>query len=225
MTELFRCIAAAAALFESLQGSNDITLDVLEGDDVGFIPGDSENLSVLGVIDASVSVHARELIVHPPRKRVRPGGEIRFRIASRLHQDPGFCAVASFKCVARVMRTEIALIFNDHTTTLAYSIAISADGKAQGGCVDLIVPVPEQAMLGSEIVLRRVSVAGSDVALGEAPVRVIVGFNHEHAPAGRVYAAARAGDIPALTQALDDGCSTQETGMASLVSIYFVGFV
>jgi hypothetical protein len=48
------------------------------------------------------------------------------------------------------------------------------------------------------------------VALGEAPVRVIIGFNHDPAPKGRVHAAAKAGDMYALMQALDDGCSADE---------------
>jgi hypothetical protein len=72
------------------------------------------------------------------------------------------------------------------------------------------VLVPQDAAPGSQVLLRRVSVAGCDVTLGEVPVRVIVGFNHEPSTNGRVYAAAQIGNIPALIEALDDGCSTQE---------------
>jgi hypothetical protein len=61
-------------------------------------------------------------------------------------------------------------------------------------------------------------------------VRVIVGFNHEPAPAGRVYAAAHVGDNLGLTQALDDGCSTQEMDMVrdryirSLLKLWVIHF-
>jgi hypothetical protein len=100
---------------------------------------------------------------------------------------------------------------------LGYSIEVAPATTTSHGCISVVVPIPENTAEGSQFVLRRVSVAGYDVALGEAPVRVIVGFNHEPAPAGRVYAAAQAGDIPALTQALDDGCSTQEADGVSFV--------
>jgi hypothetical protein len=99
---------------------------------------------------------------------------------------------------------------------LGYSVEVRP-ATTSDSYISIVVSIPSGTSDGSEVVLRRVSVAGCDVPLGEAPVRVIVGFNHEPAPAGRVNAAAQAGNIPALTQALDDGCSTQETGGVSFV--------
>jgi hypothetical protein len=43
-----------------------------------------------------------------------------------------------------------------------------------------------------------------------AAVAAARGYNHSPTRAGRVTAAAKAGDILALMQTLDDGCSTQE---------------
>jgi hypothetical protein len=217
MAELSRCAAVAAAL-ESMHGSGETPLGVFEGDDIAFSSSGIEDPSGVGRVNASISVLAHELIVtNPLRKRVQPGGEIRFRISSRVCQEPDSCAAESFKGVARVIRAQIEKIFGGVPTTLDFSVAVSAGGEAPGGCIDLVVTVPADAALGSEVVLRRVSVAGCDVALGKAPVRVIVGFNHEPVPVGRLYASALLGDIPALTQALDDGCSTQETDEASII--------
>jgi hypothetical protein len=120
------------------------------------------------------------------------------------------CTEASIQGVARDLRAEIELVSGGLPTPLDFSAALAAGDEVIGGCIDLVVSVPEDAA-GSEVILRRVNVAGCDVPLDKATVRVIVGFNHTPAPAGRVYAAAEAGDIPALTRALDDGCSTQET--------------
>jgi hypothetical protein len=83
------------------------------------------------------------------------------------------------------------------------------------GGVLITVPVPVSAPEGSRVVLSRVSIAGCDVALGEAPLQVIVGFNHAPAPHGPVTAAAEAGDAPALMRLLDGGASTEEKDEAS----------
>jgi hypothetical protein len=215
MAQLSRFAAAADAL-ESVHGSSDTVWDVIEGDDIEFSPGGSGDPG-LGRVDASVSVLANDLAIHPLRKRVRPGGEIRFCITSRVRQEPDSCAAESFKGVARVVRAQVELVFGGLARTLDYSVALAACGKAPGDGVDLIASIPEDAE-GSEVVLRRVIMAGCGVALGEASMRVIVGFNHEPASEGRVYAAAQAGDIPALMQALDDSCSTEEANEVGAVN-------
>jgi hypothetical protein len=207
-------VAAAAALQASLLSTN-VYLDYFESDDIEFSL-DSEDL---GRVGASESMLAHDLCIHPVRKRVQAGAEARFCISSRVRQEPDSCAVESFRGVARVISARIEKIFVDLPTPLDFSVSLAAGGEMPGSCIDLVVTVPEDAE-GSEVVLRRASVAGCDVPLGEAPVRVIVGFNHEPAPKGRVYAAARAGHIPALTQALDDGCSTQETHKVSVYAVH-----
>jgi hypothetical protein len=216
MADLSRCAALAAAL-ESMHGSSDTFLDVFEGGDIVFCPSGSAVPSDLGRVNASESIPAHELVVHPLRERVRPGGEARFRVSSRVRQEAESCAAESFRGIARVVRAQIQQLFDGLPTTLECSVSFVAGGEAPGGCVDLVVTVPEDAALESEVVLRRVSVAGCDVPLGEAPVRVIVGFNHEPAPKGRVWAAVQRRDMPALTQALDDDCSTQEADTVSCV--------
>jgi hypothetical protein len=218
MGELSRCAAAAAAL-EIMHGSSEAIVDVFEGDDVVFSPSSSEVPSDLGRVNASESIPAHELVIQPLRKRVQAGGEIRFRITSRVRQEPASvsCAAESFKGIARVIHAQIQQLLVGLSTALYYTVALAAGGEAPGSYVDLVVSVPEDAALGSQVVLRRVIVAGCDVALDMEPVRVIVGFNHAPAPAGRVFDAAQAGDIPSLTQALDDGCSTQEADEVSLI--------
>jgi hypothetical protein len=201
-------VAAADALHVSLMSSN-VSLDFFESDDIGFTcTSGSEDL---GKVDASVSVTAHDLVILRFSKRVQAGAEARFSIAPRVRQQPDSCTAESFKGVIRILQTEIELVFGGLAKTLRCCHSCATGGEAPGGCIDLVVSVPEDAALGSEVVLRRVNVAGCDVALGEAPVRVIVGFNHEPAPEGRVWAAVQKRDISALTQALNDGCSTEET--------------
>jgi hypothetical protein len=88
----------------------------------------------------------------------------------------------------------------------AYEVSI-----AHGGVL-MSVPVPASAPEGSCVVISRVSIAGCDVALGEVPLEVIVGFNHAPAPEGPVIAAVEAGGVPALMRLLDGGASTEEKG-------------
>jgi hypothetical protein len=208
-------VAAVAALQASLVPTN-ISLDYFESEDVGFFWGSKD----LGRVDASVSVSAHGLVVYPLCKRVQAGAEARFRIKSEVRQEPDSCAAASVEGIARVLRSEAELVFGGLANALQFCVACATGGETPVGCVDLIVAVPKDAALGSEVVLRRVSLAGCDVPLGEATVRVIIGFNHEPVPAGRVWAAAIAGDIPALAQALAGGCSTQETDEVRSVCLH-----
>jgi hypothetical protein len=204
MAELSRC-SAAAAMIVSMHESCDISLNIFESVGIRFTP---DILCGLGWINASFSAPADNLVmIRPSNIRVRQGRKLRYRIASR--QPPDSVAAVDFDGVARVLRSLVELVVDGNKTPLAYSVEISVGAICSS--VDLVVQVPEDAAWGSEVVLRRVSAAGCDVALDEAPVRVIVGYNHEPVPEGRVFTAARAGDIPALTQALDDGCSTQES--------------
>jgi hypothetical protein len=199
-------VAAAAALQAFLVSTN-VCLDFFESDDIGF----SSSSQDLGRVTASVSMAACDLVVHPLRKRVQAGAEARFRITLTQRQEPDSCAAASIEGVARVVRTDIELVSDGLASVLKFSVTHTAGGEVLVGSVDIVVTVPEDAALGSNVVIRRVIVADCNVALGEVPVGVIVGFNHEPAPAGWVYSATAARDIHALMQALDEGCSTQET--------------
>jgi hypothetical protein len=91
----------------------------------------------------------------------------------------------------------------------AYEVSITHGG------VRITLPVPASAPEGSRVVISRVSVAGCDVALGEAPLQVIVGFNHAPAPAGPVIDSVRRGDVPALMRLLDGGASAEEKDRVS----------
>jgi hypothetical protein len=89
-------------------------------------------------------------------------------------------------------------------------LAVTYEPSVAHGGVLLSVSAPSSAPEGSRVVIRRACVAGCDVALGEAPLEVVVGFNHAPAPEGPVYAASKAGDAPALVRLLDGGSSTEE---------------
>jgi hypothetical protein len=93
---------------------------------------------------------------------------------------------------------------------LAQLLAVTYEPSVTHGGVLISATVPASTPEGSSVVIRFLSVAGCDVALGEAPVEVIVGFSHAPAAEGPVLAAAQAGDVPALMRLLDGGASTEE---------------
>jgi hypothetical protein len=218
MAESSSCAGLAEELRYFLDSSRiSIPVDHIENTDVLFTFGSEDQNPNLGRIDSSACMLACDLIiVRPIRKRTPLGREVVFRVAP-LERQEGGDRTASIEGVARVIRAHIELIIDDMKIDLAYSVTLSVDTHSRSGCVDLVVPVPSNAPNGSEVVLRRVSAADCDVTLpaDDAPVRVIVGFNHAPAPAGRVFAAAAAGNLPALTEALDDGCSTREMNAVS----------
>jgi hypothetical protein len=216
MAEHTGCISAAAALRSM---SSNVSIGIFEGSDVAFTRRTELSSEDLGTVDASVSVLQEDLLIHPTRSRVQPGGEVRFRISARVRQK-NLYTVATFEGIARVILARTELACGCGNTNLAYTPVISIDGDPCGIFVDLVVPVPANATPGSLVVLRRVILAGCDVALDDAPIQVNVGFVHEPGPEGRVFAAAGAGDIPALKQALDDGCSTQELNEASCARVF-----
>jgi hypothetical protein len=89
-------------------------------------------------------------------------------------------------------------------------LPVSYESSVIHGGLLVTVPVPESAPDGSRIVMLRASVAGRDVALGECPLEVVVGFNHAPAQAGPVFDAVHEYDIPALVRVLEGGASTEE---------------
>jgi hypothetical protein len=94
-------------------------------------------------------------------------------------------------------------------------LPVTYEPSVTHGGVFVSISVPASAPEGSRVVISRVSVAGCDVTLGEAPLEVIVGFNHAPAPAHPVSSAATAGVAPALAHQLDGGALTEETDEVS----------
>jgi hypothetical protein len=208
----FQSSTVAVRALQELVESSAVGIDHVENIDIVYNGG--------GWVEASVRVLARNLSIRPQMKRVRAGGEAKLRIESQQRD------AATVAGVVRVAHAQVELVFASDKKCLAYyfdSCEIASGTDASGGCVHLVVPVPADATLGSELVVRRVSVASCDVDLGEALVRFIVGFNNVPACTGRVYTAARDGDIAALVQALDDGCSTQEAdGVSAAKYLRFI---
>jgi hypothetical protein len=174
----------------------------------------------LGVVDAAGTTSWPALTV--TRRylryltRVRPGGTAVFRVnvttsmtVSESTDTPqsGVAATFHWDGLARLLCVRAVLSSAPHTL-LPFSANPSATAP---GCVDILVPVPEDAPLGSLVTLHRVFGAGCDVSLGEAPLYVTVGhYNHAPAPEGPVTAAAKSGNVPALLAALDADGSTEE---------------
>ena len=69
---------------------------------------------------------------------------------------------------------------------------------------------PESWADAASVSVVSISISGRLVLCDCLPATVQVGYNRGPEPAGAVYAAAKAGDIPALLAALDAGGSTEE---------------
>lgn len=221
MANLRRCSVAFATIQEFVR-SNPVCFSHFENCDIAyqyqFFAED------LGSIEASRPVPPNDLVVIPCSTYVVPGGEAKFRITTRMTLNEYLrpSVVYLREGVSRVIHTHATLAFHKQDVLLPYSVGICDLSPAKGDLVELVVPVPSDAPLRSEVVLRRVIVAGFDVATGEFPCSIAVGiFNHNLALADRVYSASRAGDLPALQRALDDGCSTQEADANGNMPLHF----
>jgi hypothetical protein len=216
MTDLLSCNAATGML-RSVLCSVAVGIDHVENTDIEY-SRDIVNVAHMGGnfgrVDASASVPAHDLVLIGPRnKRVEPGGTVTFHITTRVYQEPGPGVTVTFAGIARNVRAYITLGIQGNTKSVAYSVAVSACDD-RDSCIDVVALVPVDATRGSEIVLCSAFIANCGMALSiERVMRVIVGFNQEPTHEGRVCAATYAGDIPALVQALDDGCSMQEFDM------------
>jgi hypothetical protein len=171
-----------------------------------FEPG--TNVAYIGSLCSLEIPSADALRVFPTSRRTRRGGHAVFcitptRAAIGLDLVASAEGVIAQLCIERPGR---------RLANPLYSVEVVSQTPFCG-CIDIVVPIPADSEEGAKVVLRKVSITGCNVELGETPVQVTVGFNHEPASAGRVLAAAYAGDVPALTQALDDGGSTQESNV------------
>lgn len=87
-----------------------------------------------------------------------------------------------------------------------YGSARSSDS----GCIFRALAHPALWADAASVALQSLTVAGRPLTSDRLPAALPVGYNHIPAPEGAVYAAANAGDMPALQAALDDGGSTEE---------------
>ena len=79
-----------------------------------------------------------------------------------------------------------------------------------GGWIARALVCPSSWAGAAVVTVVSLSLAGRPLPCDCLPATVPVGYNHAPAPAGAVYAAASAGDVPALQDALDAGGSTEE---------------
>jgi hypothetical protein len=150
---------------------------------------------------------AGDIIVTSTSRRIRGDGRLAFRLSP-------ISTACDVDLIAFTHAIVAHIEMSDLPAQILYSVEV-APAAASIGCIDIIVPLPAGVDEGTEVVLRSVSIAGCNIELGAVPMRVIVGFNHAPAPAALAFAAVRVGDIAALTQALDNGCSTREADMVS----------
>jgi hypothetical protein len=184
----------------------------------------------LGSISAATCPPTSCLSIAPLKMRVHPGRGATFvlapRAASVCGADTAVLATLTSTAVVEVVlespgvnatgplfgrkRARGSTKAATASASLAQLLAVTYEHSVTHGGVLISTAVSSSVTEGSRVVISRVSVAGCDVALCEAPLEVIVGFNHAPAPAGPVYAAAVVGDAPALMRLLDGGASTEE---------------
>ena len=119
-------------------------------------------------------------------------------------------SIASWISAHTLLHVQISATLAGRTHRLA-SVPIVA--RASNGNMILRALVRPSAWAdAASVTLVSLSLAGRPVPCGCLPATLQVGYNHAPAPAGAVFAAAKAGDVPALRVALDAGGSTEEAG-------------
>jgi hypothetical protein len=202
-------LPAHAHILRDCLAENPILVGPHESTVIKFAVGPSA--ADLGNVRSLEIPAARDMRIQATTQRVWHMGRAVFRLSPNSSASDLDLIASACVIIAHVeLSTQPA-------APLRYSVDIFL-----GDCIDVVVPIPEDAEKGAEVVLRNLSIAGCIVELGEAPVRIIVGFNHEPAPQGRVYVVSGSSDIHALSQALDDGCSTQELDRVSAKHIMAV---
>jgi hypothetical protein len=193
----------------------------VEPPSVIFSPADFE----VGRIEAP-SCPTTSLSISCVRKRVRLGHAAEFIIAPTA----AIRSVVDLGSLASVALVDAYMHFPDAAATEpgfrpATAAAVSASPplhakllpvsympSAPHGGVLVRVPIPASTPDGTDVLIRRASVGGCDMALDGPHLRVSVGFNHALSPRGPVYEAADSGDAPTLLHLLDGGASTEELG-------------
>jgi hypothetical protein len=169
----------------------------------------------VGVIDAPSCPPASSCSFYCLQKRVKAGRAAAFVLAPPADVIYGDLHAAVLATLTTLVQVSAELQQLDDLGVPPAQLPVACDLSTTHGGVLITVPVPSSALEGIRVVISRISVAGSDVALGEAPLEVIIGFNHAPTPEGPVRAATEAGDTPALTRLLQDGASTEEKGWVS----------
>ena len=89
------------------------------------------------------------------------------------------------------------------------SVLVNARASGGGWIARALVRPASWADAASVTVLS-LTLAGRPLPCEGLPVTLQVGYNHAPALGGAVFAAARAGDVPSLVAAIDEGGSTEE---------------
>jgi hypothetical protein len=168
----------------------------------------------IGVVDARSCPPANSCSLCRLQKRVNAGCAASFILALPADVIFGDSQAVVLATLTALLQVSAELQQpDDRGAPPAQPLPMAYELSIVNGSVLIIVSVPASVPEGSRVVISRVSVAGCDVVQGEAPLEVIVGFNHAPAPEGPVMAAMEAGDVSALTRLLEDGASTEEIGI------------
>ena len=81
---------------------------------------------------------------------------------------------------------------------------------SEGGWIVRVLVRPAYWANAASVTLVSLSLAGRPLLCDCLPATLRVGYNHAPAPEGPVFAAAKAGDVPALLAAIEEGGSTEE---------------
>ena len=180
-----------------------------------FTPGDG---APVGHIYCHAFPPAASLALSPSARHVLPGCPAGFLLGLRpgAGEELNAGVLSSVAAVARVHAVlettgDRAMGTAAATTPAAAPLPYTCE-PAVGG-ISISVSVPTGALEGSRVIILSASVAGVGIPLGEGPGNACVatlGFEHAPATEGDVMAAAKAGDVPALWRALENGRSTKE---------------
>jgi hypothetical protein len=169
----------------------------------------------IGRIEAPTCPPASSLSFVCLQKRVHPGRSICCLVAPAAGSLNGSMAAAILDVVTSLVYVNATIqvsagAASQDAATPAQQLPVVFEPSISRGGVLVYIRVPASTPEGSHVALHRICVSGCDVALGAVPVLIMVGLNHDPAPCGRAWHAARSGDVSLLRDALDNGASTEE---------------
>jgi hypothetical protein len=178
----------------------------------------SWNDSAIGRVDAAPGLSACDLVISSCTKRAHPGHSASFVLGLSTSEERRTATATELSALAAIARVEAivrpidAAVLESAASPPASVdlLPVTYEPAADMRGVIVSIPVPCNVPEGSCIVIRRVSVVGTDVLLGDAPLRIMVGYNHAVSKEGPVMFDACMDHAPDLMRALDDGASTEE---------------
>ena len=165
--------------------------------------------SVMGAVEAQLcSTSIMDVVLSCALPVVLADRPLEIEFASAGPRTGASASASIARCLSA--NALLAVIFHAQDGTQAPgSVPVSVQ-VADGGWIARALICPASAAGADSFTVVSVMLAGRSLPNSCLPITMRVRYNHAPAPYGLLVAAANAGDVPLLTEALEAGASTEE---------------